>query len=161
MMKSFCAAVLAAGLLVGASIAIPGQARAEVTIDLSAVLTANPEGGDALAAAIADLVTNSSDPVAATEAILAGLDSATPEQKAAVGKGLGMAASTLGLSHPEHAAKISDLVASAEPSVKDAYASTVSGGESSGEGAPGGTAPTTVVGVNGGTQSSGGTASPN
>lgn len=161
MLKNFIAAVMVTGLIVGASLGIASPARADVATDVSAALAANPDGGDALAEAIAALMTSSTDPVATAQEILAALGTATPDQKKAVGKGLGTAAALIGLGNPDQAGQISALVADADPDLQTAYNDAVGSPTGGIGGAPGGAAPRNIIGTTGGSSSAGGSSSPN
>ncbi len=160
MFRNFVAAVMVAGVVIGASLGTSVPARADVASDVAAALAANPEGGDALSDAIANIMLGSSDPVATAQAILAALGGTSPDQKSAVGKGLGTAAALIGLGNPDQAGQISALVADADPEVQTAYNDAL-GGATGGIGAPGGNAPRNIIGTTGGSFGAGGSASPN
>lgn len=154
------AAALVAGTVAFASLGLSMPARADVASDVAAALAANPEGGDALADAIATLMTDSSDPVATALEILAALGDASSAQKSSVGRGLGMAAALIGLGNPDQATQISALVADADPDVQTAYNEAI-GSSTGGIGGPGGGAPRSIIGTTGGSFGAGGSASPN
>lgn len=160
MFRNFVAAVMVAGLIVGASLGMSVPARADVASDVGAALAANPDGGDALSDAIANMLLGSSDPVATAQAILAALGGASPGQMSAVGTGLGTATALIGLGNPDQASQISALVADADPELQTAFNEAL-GGATGGLGAPGGNAPRSIIGTTGGTFGPGGSASPN
>jgi hypothetical protein len=159
MFRNLLAAAMVAGLALCASVSVTTPARADTAADVSAALTANPNGGDPLAGAIANLMTSSQDPVATAAAILAALGNANADQKAAVGKGLGQAAALIGLTKPDAATQITALVNEADPDVQTAYNDAV-GAATGGISGPSGNAPRNIIGTTGGSYSPGGSSSP-
>lgn len=90
---------------------------------VASLLAANPNGGDALASAIASLVLNSADPAAAAQEVLSAVANANAAQKASVGRGFASAQNSLAASGNMTAANAlgSAINGSTDQDVKNAY----------------------------------------
>lgn len=133
MHKNFFTALFLAVALsfsVGAVVsATTAQAQETSVADqVAALLAANPDGGPALASAIASLVLNSADEAAAAQEVLSAVANANAAQKASVGQGFASAQNTLAASGKMVAANAlgSAINGSTDQAVKDAY--TTAGG---------------------------------
>ena len=130
-MRKGMLAVLAVAWLLGGAMLLPSPAAAQTTVPINpqiAVLLAQyPQGGPALRAAIARAVEAD---VSLAAAAVAAAAHATPEQKAAIGAGLGDAAGyfmKIGADWARSSeATIRTAMASADPITLAAYLSVVS-----------------------------------
>jgi len=160
MRKNFLTAVFMAAVLSFSFgvVSSPAQAQGEstqlsVADQVALLLEANPEGGQALADAIAALITGAEDPTAAAEEVLAAVAGANAAQKLAVGQGFAAAQAVFAANGNTAAANAvaATIANSSDDAVKTAY--TGAGGTfgSVGGGTSGGNASTTLITNNSGT----------
>lgn len=100
-----------------------GTAQAAIADDVAAAMAANPDGGPALAAAIADIVAGAEDPVVAAQEVVTAAEGLTlnAAQRSAVGTGIGQAANIVGLTDPAVFARIAGFIAGTAADIQVAF----------------------------------------